>query len=108
MEEKAKCILAYIFSWLGGIIVLYGVKDCERNTRFHAAQAIVIGFGYLIITAIYRFIPIYIPFFGTAISVLYVLCIVFGIIRACNESEPDLPIIGNVAKAIFGKKIEEY
>lgn len=108
MTEKAKCILAYIFSWLGGIIVLYGVKDCERNTKFHAAQSIVIGFGYMIITAIYKFIPLYIPFLSTALSVLYILCIVFGIIRACNDEEPELPVIGSIAKSIFGKKIEEY
>lgn len=107
MNEKTKCILAYIFSWLGGLIVLFGLKDNERNTKFHAAQAIIIGVAYLAITSIYRFLPIYLPFFGTAISVLYLLCIVFGIIKACNEEDPELPVIGNIAKSIFGSKIEE-
>ncbi len=107
MDEKAKCILAYIFSWLGGLIVLYGLKDNEKNTKFHAAQAIIIGFGYMIITAVYRFLPIYIPFLSTALSVLYLLCIVFGIIKACNGEAPELPLVGNLAKSMFGKKIKE-
>lgn len=107
MNEKTKSILAYVFGWLGGLIVLFGVKDNERNTRFHAAQAIVIGVAYLIITTAYRFIPIVIPFFGTAMWILYLVLMVMGIIKANKEEEPELPVVGDIAKSIFGKKIEE-
>lgn len=31
MSEKAKSILAYIFGWLGGLIVLFAVKDNGKN-----------------------------------------------------------------------------
>ena len=37
MSEKGKCILAYIFTWIGGLIVLFGIKDNTRNTKIHAA-----------------------------------------------------------------------
>jgi len=104
LSEKGKCILAYIFSWLGGLIVLYGLKDNERNTKFHAAQAIVIGIGYIVLTIARRFVPI--PFLGTAIWIIYLISIVFGIIKACNEENPELPVIGNIAMSIFGGKIE--
>lgn len=107
MNEKTKSILAYVFGWLGGLIVLFGVKDNERNTKFHAAQAIVIGVAYLIITTAYRFIPIVIPFFGTAMWILYLVLMVMGIIKANKEEEPELPVVGDIAKSIFGKKIEE-
>ena len=63
MSEKSKSVLAYVFTWIGGLIVLYGIKDNQRNTKIHAAQAIVIGIGYMLIYAIYRMIPVYIPFF---------------------------------------------
>lgn len=106
MNEKLKCILAYIFSWLGGVIILFGFKDNDRNTNFHAAQSIVIGAGYMIINAAYRFTPIYIPFFSVALSVIYILCLVFGIIKACNEENPELPIVGGLTKSLFGKKID--
>lgn len=107
MSEKGKSILAYIFSWIGGIIVLFGMKDNEQNTKVHAAQSIVLGAGYLIITLAYRYIPITIPFFSTAVWALYILGIIFGIVKANKEEDPELPVIGNIAKSLFAKKINE-
>ncbi|MCI8396954.1 MAG: DUF4870 domain-containing protein [Clostridia bacterium] len=105
MNEKLKCILAYIFSWVGGIVILFGFKDNDPKTDFHAAQSIVIGVGYMIINMAYNFTPIYIPFFSIALSVLYILCLVFGIIKACNEDDPELPIVGGLTKTLFAKKL---
>ena len=105
MSEKGKCILAYIFGWLGGLIVLYGVKNNERNTKYHAAQAIVLSLGYMILIIVKNYIPV--PFIGTAIWIIYLLGIVFGIIKACNGEDPELPVVGSLAQSIFGKKIEE-
>ena len=107
MNEKGKAILAYIFTWVGGLIVLFGMKDNTRNTKIHAAQAIVIGIGYMIIFAIYRFIPIYIPFFSTIVYGLYIVLVILGIVKANNEENPELPVVGKIAMSIFGKKIDE-
>ncbi len=108
MSEKGKCILAYLLGWVGGLIVLYALKDNTRNTKLHAAQAITLSLGYIIINTAYSFIPITIPFFGTALSVVYVVGLIMGIVKANKEEEdPELPVIGNLAKSIFGKKIEE-
>ena len=106
MSEKAKAILAYIFGWLGGLIVLLTGKDGPRETRFHAAQAIVISAGYFIIRIAYSFIPISIPFFSTALWAVYIIAIIMGIIKANKEEDPELPLIGKVAQAIFGKIID--
>ena len=107
MSQKARAVLAYIFGWIGGLIILFALKDNERNTKFHAAQAIVIGAGYTIITIIYRMVPFTIPFFSTALWVIYILAVIFGIVKASKEEEPELPVIGDAAKAIFGKQIDE-
>lgn len=106
MSEKGKAILAYIFTWVGGLIVLFGMKDNTKNTKIHAAQAIVIGIGYMIIYAIYRFIPVYIPFFSTIIYALYVVLVIIGIIKASKEDDPELPVVGKIAMSIFSKKID--
>lgn len=106
MSEKGKAILAYIFTWIGGLIVLYGMKDSERNTRMHAAQAIVLGLGYTVILFAYNLIPINIPFLSTILYGLYIVCIVIGIVKACKEEDPELPVVGGIAKSIFGKKID--
>lgn len=107
MNEKTKSILAYVFGWLGGLIVLFGVKDNERNTKFHAAQAITLGLGYVILNMAYNFIPVTIPFFSTAIWAVYIIGMIMGIVKASKEEDPELPVIGGIAKSIFGKKIEE-
>lgn len=107
MSEKGKAILAYIFTWIGGLIVLYGMKDNQRNTKIHAAQAIVIGIGYTLLLAAYRLIPVYIPFFSTIVYGLYIVLVIIGIVKANKEEDPELPVVGKIAMSIFGKKIDE-
>lgn len=106
MNEKVKAILAYLFGWLGGLIVLFAAKDSTRNTKFHAAQAIVIGLAYTIINVIYSIIPITIPFFSTILWVVYIVAIIMGIVKANKDEDPELPVVGNLAKSIFGKQID--
>lgn len=106
MSQKGRAIIAYVFGWLGGLIVLFALKDNERNTKIHAAQAIVIGLGYTIISTAYGFIPIVIPFFSTALWIIYILAIIFGIVKANKEEDPELPVVGGLAKSIFGKQID--
>ena len=107
MSEKGKGVLAYIFTWIGGLIVLYGMKDNERNTKIHAAQAIVIGIGYMVIYMIYRFIPVYIPFFSTNVYGLYIALVIIGIVKVNKGEDPELPVVGKIAMSIFDKKINE-
>lgn len=106
MNEKTKAIIAYIFGWIGGLIVLFALKDNERNTKFHAAQAIVLSVGYYLITLVYSWMPITIPFFSKALWAVYIIGIVMGIVKANKEEEPELPVIGNLAKSLFSKQIE--
>lgn len=107
MNEKTKSILAYIFGWIGGLIILFAIKDNEKNTKFHAAQSIVLSGGYFIIHLIYRYIPINIPFFSTALSVIYIIGIIMGIAKANKEENPELPVLGEITKSIFSKQIEK-
>lgn len=107
MSEKGKCIFSYLLGWLGGLIVLFAMKDNAKETKFHAAQAITLSAGYTIITAIYNLVPFSIPFFGTALWIIYIVGIIMGISKANKEEEPELPVIGGIAKSLFAKKIEE-
>lgn len=106
MSEKAKCIIAYIFGWIGGLIVLFAMKDNEKNTKFHAAQAITLSAGYFLVSLVYAYLPFTIPFFSTALWSIYIIGIVMGIAKANKEENPELPVIGETAKSIFGKTIE--
>lgn len=107
MNEKTKAILAYIFGWVGGLIVLYAAKDNTRNTKFHAAQSIVLSLAYWIVSIAYSWMPFTIPFFSTILWGVYIVGIIMGIVKANKDEDPALPVIGDLAKNIFGKKIEE-
>ena len=107
MNEKTKSIVAYLLGWLGGLIMLFAIKDSTRNTKFHAAQAIVIGLAYTILTVVYNILPFNIPFFSTILWVLYIVAIIMGIVKANKDEDPELPVVGGIAKSIFGKQIGE-
>lgn len=103
MTDKTKGILIYILGWLGGLIFLLQ-KDSSQTTKLHAAQAIVASAGYIILNILSGFIPI--PFISTILSVLYLVIMISGIVKVCQEnSNPEIPVIGNIAKSIFGKTI---
>ena len=107
MDDKGKGIIAYIFGWLGGLIVLLAFKDNNKKTTIHACQAIVISVAVIAINIIYGIIPITIPFFSTVIWGLQIVLIIMGIVKVVNNEDPELPVVGNLAKSIFAKKIEE-
>lgn len=105
MTDKAKGILIYLFGWLGGLIFLVK-KDSNSTVKLHSAQAIVASVGYIVLSFISGYLPI--PFIGSAISILYLVIVVTGIVKVCQEgSDPEIPVVGNIAKSIFGKKIDE-
>lgn len=107
MSEKSKCVLAYIFGWIGGLVVLFAINNNQKNTKLHAAQSIVMSVAYWLLITAYRFIPISIPFFSQILWIGYIVIIVIGIIKANKEENPEIPVIADIAKSIFGKKIGE-
>jgi uncharacterized membrane protein len=107
MSEKGKAIIAYVLGFVGGLIVLFALKDSTRNTKFHAAQSIVISVGYWIAHIAYSFMPFTIPFFGTILWIIYIFAMIIGISKAYKEEDPELQVVGGIAKSIFGKEIEK-
>ena len=107
MDEKGKGIIAYIFGWLGGLIVLLAFKDNNKKTTIHACQSIVVSVGVIVINIVYGFLPITIPFFSTVVWALQVACVIMGIVKVVNNDAPELPVVSGIAKSIFAKKIDE-
>ena len=104
-EDKIKAILGYVIVICA--IVFLCMDDSGKHARFHYAQAIclwVVGVAGGILGII--------PFLGIVIAAV-VSCAVFvfavwGIIKvAQDEPDPSLPVVGDVAHAIFGATIEK-
>lgn len=110
MEEKYKGPLAYLLGWLGGVIVLFAFKDNTKLTKFHACQAITLDIIGLAVGIIVGIISAFISFFGfvaSIISILLVVCKVFGIAKSYKEEECELPVISDLTRNIFKKKLAE-
>ena len=107
MNEKTKAIIGYIIP-IAAIIFL-AQKETPKNTKFHCAQSIVILIAYIILSIMLGVIA-GITGNGLISKLAYIAWIVFvilGIVKANNEENPELPLVGDIAKSIFGKAIGE-
>ena len=106
MSEKGKILLAYILGIIGGVVVLFGMKDSERETKVCAGQSIILSGIYTIMLIIYGIIQIWIPFFTLILGLVYIAATVWAIVKALKSEDPELPGIGKLANIIFGTVID--
>ena len=121
LDENVAALIAYIFGWLSGLILLLMEKE-SRLVRFHAMQSIllnvlvaVIGFVLWIVTFIFVLIASQMGgFLGTIVGLLatliwIVFCIglfiawVMCLIKAYQGQFFKLPVIGNFAEKFVNK-----
>lgn len=109
--EKVKGILAYLFGWLGGLIVFL-ISNENQNTKFHGAQALVLSVLSVIITAILGALA---GILGQILGILGAICgllvtvwglisfilMILGIVKVVKETDPELPIVGDITHSIF-------
>lgn len=89
-EQSLLFIVAYVLTWITGIIVLVMAKPSEKRLRFNALQSVFLG--------IVIFVLWFIPVIGGVISfVLWIIGIIAGV-RAYNGEDVVLPVIGDYAK----------
>jgi uncharacterized membrane protein len=84
LEPKIACLLAYIFSWLGGLII-YLIEKENKFVKFHALQALILGIieviCFIVISVILGMIPYVGWFFFSWLGwVLGTVCYIFAII----------------------------
>lgn len=105
MSEKTKGVIAYLFGWLGGLIILLGYKDSEEQTKLHAAQAIVLSVVYIVLNTAISFIPVVKDFAGI-LSIAYFVIAIIGAVKANKLEEYNLPVITELANKWFEKQIK--
>ncbi len=100
-EDGIMFIFCYLLTWLSGIIVyvLYGSKN--KDLRFHAIQAILLG----VIISVIGIIPLILPFnsyfFSLLIDLVILILWLYGIYvgyKASQGVDISMPVIGDLAK----------
>ena len=114
MDRKARGVIAYLFGWIGGLIVGWGMKDSDRKTVFHACQSItisviniaasfVLSFAFGMMAA---FIGIDLSFLSSIVSILMLVLMIMGLVKAVrDDADPKLPVVGDLTEKMFANKI---
>ncbi len=106
MEQKVRGLLAYLFGWVGGLVILLSLKDNNDQTKFNACQSIVISAGGCILAIILKFIP-YVGFIGRIITILMYVLLIIGMIKAYKEENYELPVISDLTRNIFKSQLSK-
>jgi len=108
LEPKIACLLAYIFSWLGGLII-YLLEKENKFVKFHALQALIIGIlevaCIIVISVILGFIP-YLGWFlfswlgYVAAGVCWVFAII-ALVKAFNGERYYIPFLRGLMNKFY-------
>ena len=132
MDQKVRGLLAYIFGWLGGLIVLVAFKDNTKETDKHACQAIVANVSCLVLVIAIQIILGIIGFILGLIAgasgsdafmglvtiicsllgliawipgVLDLIIRIMGAVKAYQEKEFNIPVITKLTEKVFKNKL---
>lgn len=105
MEQKIRGLLAYLFGWLGGLVVLFAFKDNDSRTKFNACQSITISGISFIAGIVLGFIPV-IKYFAGIFTVFMFALSVIGMIKAYKEEDYELPVISDLTRNIFKSQLD--
>ncbi len=106
MDQKVRGLIAYLFGWVGGLIVLFAFKDNDDRTKFNACQSIVISAIGILASLILGFIP-YIGLAGTIINILMIVAAIIGMVKAYKEEDYELPVISDLTRNIFKSQLSK-
>lgn len=96
-------LLAYFIPFFGGLFFLIIEKE-NRLIRFHAVQSILLWIVFIVLAAIFVWIPI----INVLLTIIILAIWVFAMYQALMERMYELPIIGEISKRqAFGKEEKE-
>lgn len=105
MEQKYRGLIAYLFNWISGLIILFAYKDNDSRTKFNACQAIVLGAIGNISSVALGFIPV-VRYVGYLISALVFAACIIGMIKSYNEEDFEIPVISDLTRDLFKKQLD--
>lgn len=106
MKENTKGIIAYLFGWLGGLIVLFGFKDNTKLTKFHACQSITLSIASVLSNFVLGFIPV-VKYAAYLLGVAIFVAQIIGIVKSYHEEEFEIPVISDLTRNIFKKQLAD-
>lgn len=112
-SDTSKAAIAYVLTWLTGLIIYLTTEKEDKFTRFHAMQAIFLGIAMTVIYIVLSIILIPLFFLGGGffggffimplLWLLAIAVIIIMVVSAYKGNKTKIPIIGNLAESIVEK-----
>ncbi len=105
MNENIEALLAYLFGWISGLVILLLEKK-SRFAKFHAAQSVVVFGGLAVLEIIVAIIAVPLAFVGLGIlvtllsAIIYIAALVLWIllmVKAYQHEEYRVPFAADIA-----------
>ncbi len=111
LSFEVAIVLAYLLSWVGGLIVLVIEKE-NRLVRFHAMQSILLGAVVTVLLILLSIIGV-VPLVGWLVSALlkpivslvYLVFTIVLIIAALNDRKARVPVLAELADDLLNKNL---
>ena len=106
MDPKIAVLLAYFFSWLGGLIIWLMEKE-NRFVKWNALQALILGIVEAII-GILMIIFGWVPFIGWLVVVIgwialvaILVAVIIAIVKAFSGETFRIPVVSSLTDKYF-------
>jgi len=110
MEPNVAAGIAYLFTVIGGVIMLAG-GGTNRFVKWAACQAITFFLVCFAINIVLRLL-LFMPFFGalyfpiqSLFSIIYLIAWIYLWVNAFQGKEISLPFVGDLTKQLFGSQL---
>lgn len=97
-NSKVLAAVAYVLTWVTGLIIYLVANKNDKYARYHAMQSIVFGIAATIIGIILGFIPIIGWILSPIYSILVIVAIIIFAVKAYNGEKFKLPVAGDIAE----------
>lgn len=94
--DKAMAAIAYVLTWVTGLIIFFVAKKEDKYARWHAVQAIGLGIATTVVYIILYFIP-FAFLFSWIIWVAVLVLVVILAVKAYKGEKIRLPVIADFA-----------
>lgn len=113
LQPNVAAVLAYLFGWLGGLIFFLIEKD-NKFVRFAAMQSILLNVAGVAIYFVLMFVSVALGTVTGGFGVLsiflmplvwigYLIIWIMLMVKAYNNEEWELPVIGGIARNAVNK-----
>lgn len=93
--DRTLAAVAYILTWITGLIIFFIAKKEDKYARWHAIQAIGYGIATTIVSIIVGILGV--PFLGTIVWILIIVGVVVLAVKAYQGEKVRLPVIADMA-----------